>query len=81
MKGALVKVVSNDKVITLRRPLYPLEVPSASVETGTAIVPATPDKEPQEQEECKEPEQRENNYLSVILVQLQQFNSGLRCLF
>ena len=74
VRGALVKVVSNDKVITLRRPLqrlYPLEVPGASVETETAIadgVPAAPDKESQEQEECKRSQNNERRRSPVIPV-------------
>jgi len=59
VRGALVKVVTNDKVITLRRHLqrlYPLEVPGASVEIEAAIadgVSVTPEKEPEEREEVK----------------------------
>jgi len=59
VRGALVKVVINDEVITLRRSLqrlYPLEVPGASAEIEAAIadgVSATPEKEPEEREEAK----------------------------
>ena len=56
VRGTLVKAVTNDKVITLSRPiqrLCPLEVPGASVEIEAAIadgVLATPEKEPEEGE-------------------------------
>ena len=59
VRGTLVEAVTNDKVITLSRPLQrlcPLEVPGASVEIEAAIadgVSVTPEKEPEEREEVK----------------------------